>query len=236
MIKFNTNLPAPNFFNNEDRNNYVGKFLIHDGISSCLNVGSGGKRHLYNYLAQNKTKKIKVFDIDMVGDCDLKINLDEIDRIPLEDGEFDTVISLDNLEHLESFYLIFNEMFRIASKEVIISLPIGPAEIPSTVILGRRYTNRPRSVTGAYSKFYGLPLEAPTDRHRWFIYYEDIIELMEHHILRNPSHHVEVIRPKVVGIRKLLKLLLPSRVFNNFFVPYLIVIIKKNSRIVNLEL
>jgi len=225
-ITSNHSLPRPNFTDNEGRNRYIGDNLIHENIHSILNVGSGGKRHLYNYLSEIKPHT-EVFDIDMQGECDLKINLDQIDRLPFGDDKFDTAISLDNLEHLESFYLIFDELIRVAAKEVIISLPIGPSEIPSTVLLGRRYINRPRNLTGAYSKFYGLPLEAPIDRHRWFLYYEDITEFMEHHLSKNPEHSVEIIHPKVVGIRKLLKAFMPRRIFNNFFTPYLMIIIKK---------
>jgi hypothetical protein len=41
-------------------------------------------------------------------------------------------------------------------------------------LLNHRYYNDPLE-NGVYSKFYGLPIALPHDRHRWWLSFEDII-------------------------------------------------------------
>jgi SAM-dependent methyltransferase len=86
--------------------------------------------------------------------------------IPFPDKSFDCVICLDVLEHLERIHSIFDECCRVAREHVIISLPNPLAILYHCLRFG---AYRP----GQLTKFYGLPLEPPADRHRWFYSYEE---------------------------------------------------------------
>ena len=95
--------------------------------------------------------------IDIAGTPDLQINLEEADRLPFDDGAFDTVVATDVLEHLDNLHHIFDEIVRVAGRSVIISLPNNWANARRPIGRGR-----------GGMKFYGLPAERPEDRHKWF--------------------------------------------------------------------
>lgn len=157
------------------RNEFVANELILDNLS-ILNIGGGGKRHLQTALKRCGKSNASVFEIDITGDCDLVLNLDKVKRIDFEDGKFDVVCAFDVLEHLEQFHLINEEIFRLSRKECLISLPISSTEFfPSLFGISRKPDGN-RNETGVYSKFYGLPKNHPDDRHRWFLYFDDIVE------------------------------------------------------------
>jgi len=136
------------------------------------------------YNADLKTfisKNIKYTGIDIAGKPDVFINLDEIEKLPFGDNEFDTVICADVLEHLENIHLIFDELCRVSAKNIIISLPNAYASIPEFV-KGKKYAKTPekRKQFGKYQKFYGLPLEKPDDRHRWYFAYDEAIDFLSY--------------------------------------------------------
>lgn len=161
--------------NRTGRNEFVANKLISDNLS-ILNIGGGGERHLQTALRRCGKSNSSVFEIDITGDCDLVLNLDKVNKIDFEDGEFDVVCAFDVLEHLEQFHLINQEIFRLSRKECLISLPISSTEfLPSLFGISRK-PDANRKQTGVYSKFYGLPKSHPDDRHRWFLYFDDIVE------------------------------------------------------------
>lgn len=45
--------------------------------------------------------------MDISGDPDIRLNLEEVDRLPFEEGTFDCVVCSDVLEHLDNFHHIF---------------------------------------------------------------------------------------------------------------------------------
>lgn len=49
----------------------------------------------------------------------------DANKLPFEDGSFDTVVGGEILEHLMNPGIGLSEMFRVARKQVIITLPIG---------------------------------------------------------------------------------------------------------------
>ena len=52
--------------------------------------------------------KVEYTGIDIAGAPDITINLEEIDRLPFEDNQFDCVVCTDVLEHLDNFICFFS--------------------------------------------------------------------------------------------------------------------------------
>ena len=106
-------------------------------------------------------------NIDMEEGADHTLDLDSIERLPFEDGAFDTIICTDALEHLENIHLIFDEICRVAGKSVIISMPNAWSCAQQIVggIRSQLSRNRLRCLKDHH---WTLPLDKPTDRHRWF--------------------------------------------------------------------
>ena len=95
--------------------------------------------------------------IDRSPEADLNHDLMADGRLPFEDGSFDTVVCTDVLEHLENLHQIFDELVRVARRHLLITLPNN----------WNSARQRLRRGKGAIAH-YGLPLEPPPDRHRWF--------------------------------------------------------------------
>jgi ubiquinone/menaquinone biosynthesis C-methylase UbiE len=95
------------------------------------------------------------------GDA-IDINVDlEQKRIPFEGNSFDVVLCCDVLEHIENIHVVFDELCRVSKEYVIISLP----NCHSAFLSYLKYGDYPEH---QHLKFYGLPLEKPEDRHKWF--------------------------------------------------------------------
>ncbi|PID99871.1 MAG: hypothetical protein CSA79_06105 [Thiothrix nivea] len=95
--------------------------------------------------------------IDFAGDPDIKVNLQESPCLPFNDQEFDNVICIDVLEHLDNLHSIFFELIRVSRRHVIISLPNCWRDARLKIARGK----------GDFAH-YGLPPQPPADRHRWF--------------------------------------------------------------------
>jgi SAM-dependent methyltransferase len=95
--------------------------------------------------------------IDVGGKPDLLMNLERIDRLPFPDASFGCVICCEVLEHLDNLHFIFAELVRVSQRYLIISLPNNWGN-------ARRPIERGRGSIGHY----GLPLQSPPDRHKWF--------------------------------------------------------------------
>ncbi|MGI6455529.1 MAG: class I SAM-dependent methyltransferase [bacterium] len=95
--------------------------------------------------------------VDIAGNPDIQLNLEQIERLPFDDNQFDCVVCNDVLEHLDNFHFVFGELLRVSRKYVIISLP--NCWIAARSPIARGY--------GSFTH-YGLPLEPPPDRHKWF--------------------------------------------------------------------
>lgn len=142
------------------------------------------------YLKQHLDAKASYWGIGLGGRPDQIVDLEQ-GQIPFDDNAFDCVLCLDVLEHLEQIHRIFDECCRVTRRHVIISLP-NP--------LGRLF-NRMRKgsyKSGQLTKFYGLPVEPPADRHRWFFSYEEA----EHFVRRRAElNHMGVVQlePERIG-------------------------------------
>lgn len=108
--------------------------------------------------------------IDISGPAaDIRLDLDDAARrgkgLPLDSRSFDTVVCTDVLEHLEHAHAIFDELCRVARERVLVSLP-NPL---LSMLLGIQSGSRGRN------KYYGLPVDRPEDRHRWFFNFEEAV-------------------------------------------------------------
>lgn len=112
--------------------------------------------------------------VDLDPKADVVLNLDRED-LPFEAGSFDTVVCTDVLEHLERIHAVFERICRVARRHVIVSLP-NPVR---TLMLAMLEGSQGRL------KFYGLPVDEPPDRHRWFFGYEEAAEFLRVRGARN---------------------------------------------------
>ena len=106
----------------------------------------------------------------------LQCDLDS--RLPFENDAFDVVTALDVLEHLNKPHDALQELYRVARKTVLISLP------NIYYITFRMNFLRGRGLSGKY-RFEPEPV---ADRHRWVLSFYEALEF----IYRNSEgHHVE---------------------------------------------
>jgi hypothetical protein len=76
----------------------------------------------------------------------------------LRTGSADTVVALDVLEHTDDIHHAFTELCRVASRYVVITLPnMYDWKTRIRYLRGRQLGAK-----------YGLPVDPPGDRHRWF--------------------------------------------------------------------
>jgi len=125
----------------------------------------------------------KYYGTDLIpADGVLQCDLDT--RLPFEDNQFDVVTALDVLEHLNNPHSALQELYRVARKTVLISLP------NMYYITFRMNYLRGRGISGKYD----FPPQPILDRHRWILSYSEALEF----ILQNSTdHHVghEMILP-----------------------------------------
>lgn len=108
----------------------------------------------------------------------VKVDLEK-EKIPFEDDSFDTVVCLDVLEHLDNIHAVFTDIFRVASKYVLISLP-NPYWGFLDFLKNGKYMGRAKDM-----KFYGLIGEPESDRHKWFFSYSNAVDFVEYNAQRN---------------------------------------------------
>lgn len=98
--------------------------------------------------------------IGLGGQPDYQVDL-EHELIPFQDHAFDCVLCLDVLEHLDNPHAVFDELCRVSRQYVIVSLPNPWASFQQVLRTGFY-------APGRAQKYYGLPVEPPPDRHKWF--------------------------------------------------------------------
>jgi 2-polyprenyl-3-methyl-5-hydroxy-6-metoxy-1,4-benzoquinol methylase len=97
------------------------------------------------------------FGIDVGGTPDRVVDLEKEDALPFPDSSYDCIVCSDVLEHLNNLHHIFAELIRVARGHVVLSLP-------------NNWTNARRPLTRGKGGIghYGLPVDPPADRHKWF--------------------------------------------------------------------
>jgi len=132
-----------------------------------LDVGAD-ECHLKQYL----DPQTKYWGIGLGGSPDQQVNLEQ-ERIPFPDDSYDCVLCLDVLEHVENIHDVFDELCRVARRHVIVSLPSPYAQFFRLLRTGDYKPGEPL-------KFYGLPVERPPDRHKWFFSVEEAERFIRH--------------------------------------------------------
>lgn len=130
--------------------------------ASVLDIGCD-RRLLRDHLPA----AVRYVGVDASPGADVVLNLDR-DELPFQDASFDTVIAADVLEHLERLHAVFDRLCAIARRHVVIALP-NP--LRNLVLELSRGSKGPL-------KYYGLPVEEPRDRHRWFFGFEEAAEFL----------------------------------------------------------
>ncbi len=161
-----------------------------------LDVGSD-KCYLKQYLDEGT----HYLGIGLGDEVDLKVDLEK-EKIPFEDDSFDSVLCLDVLEHLENIHEIFDELCRVSRGHLIVTFPNPYVDLFSYLKHGNYYENQ-------HLKFYGLPLEKPEDRHKWFFSTEEAEMFIRYRAGKNNMDVVQIdFREAKIGFleRAILKL------------------------------
>jgi hypothetical protein len=130
--------------------------------ASVLDVGCDRKQ-LQRCLAAG----VRYHGVDIGPDADTSINLDR-ERLPFPARSFDTVLAADVLEHLDNLHSVFDSLCEIARRHVIVALPNPLRNLVLALLSG----------SGGALKHYGLPVEPPRDRHRWFFGFDDAVQFL----------------------------------------------------------
>jgi len=203
------------------RQKYIAEKFANYLNGSVLNIGGGGDKTLLKYCQPKEYT-----ELDISGEPDLLINLDKEYPLPIEDNRFDMVICTDVLEHLEEFHRVFSELIRITNQYIIISVP--NAWKGFSILTNRNIYNgssgKPGIDVGKYRKFYGLPLNKPIDRHRWFFSYTEAEEyfhqsatILSYTIIDEFPIGDSAITVKGTIYRNLMKLLFNSAAYKDWF-------------------
>jgi SAM-dependent methyltransferase len=143
--------------------------------------------------------------IDIGGAPDIRLDLESVERLPFQKNTFDCVVCTDVLEHLDSLHLVFNEILRVSRRHVILSLPNcwAAARVP---------IERGHGSPGHY----GLPLDKPNDRHKWFFSLADAVAFVEGHAQK--LHFVirdvcAMEKPRPLIVRILRRLRYPKQIY-----------------------
>ncbi len=193
---------------------------------SVLDVGAD-ERHLASYLPAGA----RYWGIGLGGSPDQAIDL-EMGPLPFSDSSFETVLCLDVLEHIDKVHNVFDELCRVAAKNVIISLPNAWAGILRVIMFGDYDSHH-------HMKFYGMPPEKPVDRHKWFLSYDEAVHFVTQRARQNhmkviqvdPYYSIDISRPRNRLFRTLTYALLSLSKVNaeNFFIGTMWVVLEKRE-------
>lgn len=117
--------------------------------------------------------------IDISGNPDLNIDLEK-GTLPFKSNSFDCVVCSEVLEHLDNIHQIFDEIVRVSRRYIILSLPNNWRRTLGDLILGRSIRSE-----------YGLPVEKPRDRHKWFFNCEEAENFVLYRSAKNNAKLVE---------------------------------------------
>jgi len=136
------------------------------------------------YLKHHLDDGASYWGIGLGGNPDQHVDL-ETEEVPFPDEYYDCVLCLDVLEHLENIHEIFNEVCRVTKRYVILSMPNPWSDFYNVL----RFTDyRPNQPT----KFYGLPLERPADRHKWFFSSDEAEKFVTYRAGKNSMRVVQI--------------------------------------------
>jgi SAM-dependent methyltransferase len=148
--------------------------------------------------------------IDIDGTPDLRLDLERVDKLPFPDRTFHAVVCSDVLEHLNNLHQIFGELVRVADRYLILSLPNNWCVARLPIERGQ----------GSFGK-YGLPVDPPRDRHKWFFSLAEAAAFIDGQTARHPVSVVERVvcekpRPALVRAARRLRYPAQERYLNRY--------------------
>ena len=158
------------YFDRNSRNEFIGKTFHQVLKGNVLNISGGGSKHLQGFISCQK-----YVETDIAGNPDIFLDLDNTFPLPFDDNSFDCIVCTDVLEHLDKLHQVFEELIRISKNHLIISVPNATTEFKFW-LRRIKYSGNDGLAgenIGMFAKYYGLPLNAPEDRHRWFFSYTE---------------------------------------------------------------
>ena len=206
------------FHNRSARSEYISNRFRHLLVGKILDVGCD------KAVLKKLFTRLDYVGIDIEGNPDIRLNLEDIDKLPFDNRVFDCVICSDVLEHLDNLHHIFGELVRVAKKHIIISLPNNWTNARVPIERGR----------GSFDK-YGLPANPPQDRHKWFFSISEATNFIKTQVKKYPilirDLHVTE-KPRLLLNRAFRRLLYPSQDhYLNRYAHTLWVVLEKSEEI-----
>ena len=140
--------------------------------------------------------------VDRSEAADVHHDLQAGGPLPFDDRSFDVVVCTDVLEHLDNLHAVFEEIVRVARHRVVISLPNNWNAARMRLQRGH----------GSFAH-YGLPLDPPADRHRWFFNLQEACEFLDARAARHGLRTVDRVvceKPRLALVRALRRVRYPS--------------------------
>lgn len=169
------------------------------------------KAHLRNFFKNRYT------GIDIGGKPDIKLNFEK-DRLPFRKNQFDCIICLDVLEHVDNAHELLKTLINISSKHMIISLPNEHYwRFRILHILGK-----------SNNREWGF---FPENRHKWFSNYNQVKKFIKNFAKEN---RLKIIREEKYTQKDKMNRILPKCIytklrdkFPNFFTETTFFVLKK---------
>jgi hypothetical protein len=185
----------------EGRSRFVASAFADYLTESVLDVGC------YEAPLRKILTGVRYTGVDFVGDPDIQLNLEGIERLPFEDASQHCVLCIDVLEHLANLHAVFDELLRVSARYVIISLP-------------NAWSDARRPIERGQGRFlhYGLPVDAPVDRHKWFFNISEARSFVEQRAERLGARVVEAFvaeKPRSGLVTSLRRLRYPGQRYQN---------------------
>lgn len=124
-------------------------------IGSLLDVGCRDailKKHLRRDISYTGIDLIPGPGVDFTGNAE--------QGLPFSDCSYDAVVALDLLEHADNIWFVFDELLRVARRQVVVLLPNA-----------YHWRLRLQYLSGREMDKYMLPPAPILDRHRWLLSY-----------------------------------------------------------------
>ena len=163
------------FAERRSRSEFVARRFAPYLARSVLDVGC------YEAPLRELLADVRYVGIDIAGKPDIVANLDTREPLPFADRSFDAVICIEVLEHLDNLHHVFGELARVSAGHVIVSLPNC-----------WRDARRPVERGHGHFAHYGLPADAPADRHKWFFSYAEARDFIVAQAARRGLEMVEL--------------------------------------------
>ncbi len=151
--------PNASYFHADNKYKMVAR-MLGEASGPLLDIGARDQI-LKQYLPA--AAQAEYHAADASDGCEFKLDLEK--PLQFTDGQFETVVALDVLEHVETMHVAFAELVRITQKRLIIALP--------SISTLRRRLSFLFQANLATTKYDLYPFHQG-DRHRWLTTYDQI--------------------------------------------------------------